>query len=99
MTRRSGVFPVMCPIREPGVGPVAACWPDQKPLRVPSAWPLTVRPPAVSIPRPTPVRVPNAWLEVGCRMLADQLAYISTLDPHRDSHSLAVVQIVSGAVV
>jgi transposase len=41
----------------------------------------------------------NAWLEVGCRMLADQLDYIIGVDPHRDSHSLAVVQIVSGAVV
>jgi transposase len=32
-------------------------------------------------------------------MLADQLDYIVGVDPHRDSHSLAVVQIVSGAVV
>jgi len=32
-------------------------------------------------------------------MLADQLDYIIGVDPHRDSHSLAVVQIVSGAVV
>jgi transposase len=32
-------------------------------------------------------------------MLADQLDYIVGVDPHRDSHSLAVVKIVSGAVV
>jgi hypothetical protein len=32
-------------------------------------------------------------------MLADQLDYMIGVDPHRDSHSLAVVQIVSGAVV
>jgi hypothetical protein len=32
-------------------------------------------------------------------MLADQLDYIIGVDPHCDSHSLAVVQIVSGAVV
>ena len=32
-------------------------------------------------------------------MLADQLDYIVGVDPHRDSHALAVVQIVSGAVV
>ena len=32
-------------------------------------------------------------------MLADQLDYIVGVDPHRDSHSLAVVQFVSGAVV
>ena len=32
-------------------------------------------------------------------MLADQLDYIVGVDPHRDSHSLAVVQIVSGVVV
>src|SRR5436309_12953015 len=32
-------------------------------------------------------------------MLADQLDYVVGVDPHRDSHSLAVVHIVSGAVV
>jgi transposase len=32
-------------------------------------------------------------------MLADQLDYVVGVDPHRDSHALAVVQIVSGAVV
>src|SRR4051794_25253140 len=32
-------------------------------------------------------------------MLADQLDYIIGVDPYRDSHSLAVVQVVSGAVV
>jgi transposase len=32
-------------------------------------------------------------------MLADQLDYIVGVDPHRDSHSLAVVHILSGAVV
>ena len=32
-------------------------------------------------------------------MLADQLDYIIGVDPHRDTHSLAVVQVVSGVVV
>ncbi len=32
-------------------------------------------------------------------MLADQLDYIVGVDPHRDTHSLAVVHVVSGAVV
>jgi len=32
-------------------------------------------------------------------MLADQLDYIIGVDPHRDTHALAVVQVVSGAVV
>ena len=32
-------------------------------------------------------------------MLADQLDYIIGVDPHRDSHALAVVHVVSGAVV
>ena len=32
-------------------------------------------------------------------MLADQLDYVIGVDPHRDSHALAIVQIVSGAVV
>ena len=32
-------------------------------------------------------------------MLADQLDYVIGVDPHRDSHALAIVQVVSGAVV
>ena len=32
-------------------------------------------------------------------MLADQLDYVVGVDPHRDSHALAVVQVVSGVVV
>jgi len=32
-------------------------------------------------------------------MLADQLDYMIGVDPHRDSHALAVVQVISGAVV
>ena len=32
-------------------------------------------------------------------MLADQLDYVVGIDPHRDSHALAVVQVVSGVVV
>jgi transposase len=32
-------------------------------------------------------------------MLADQLDYVIGVDPHRDSHALAVVQVVSGVVV
>ena len=32
-------------------------------------------------------------------MLADQLDYIVGVDPHRDTHALAVVHVLSGAVV
>ncbi len=32
-------------------------------------------------------------------MLADQLDYIVGVDPHRDSHALAIVHVVSGVVV
>src|SRR3989442_15669051 len=32
-------------------------------------------------------------------MLADRLDYVVGVDPHRDSHALAVVQVVSGAVL
>jgi hypothetical protein len=32
-------------------------------------------------------------------MLADQLDYVVGVDPHRDAHALAVVDVVSGAVV
>src|SRR5918994_4466507 len=37
------------------------------------------------------------WRSV--RMLADQLDYVVGVDPHRDAHALAVVEVVSGAVV
>src|SRR2546428_11772880 len=55
-------------------------------------------PPAVSTSRPTPECVPQPRLEVEV-MLADQLDYVVGVDPHRDSHALAVVQVVSGAVL
>src|SRR5437762_9006399 len=32
-------------------------------------------------------------------MLADQLDYVIGVDPHRDAHAIAVVEVVSGAVV
>ena len=32
-------------------------------------------------------------------MLADEVDYVVGVDPHRDSHALAVVHVVSGAVV
>ncbi len=32
-------------------------------------------------------------------MLADQLDYVVGVDPHRDTHALAIVHVVSGAVV
>ena len=32
-------------------------------------------------------------------MLADQLDYVVGVDPHRDSHALAVVEVRTGAVV
>jgi hypothetical protein len=32
-------------------------------------------------------------------MLADQLDYVVAVDPHRDSHALAVLHMLNGAVV
>jgi hypothetical protein len=32
-------------------------------------------------------------------MLADQLDYVVGVDPHRDSHALAIVHVRSGAIV
>src|SRR6266705_4476863 len=55
-------------------------------------------PPAVSPPGRHRMCPPTLGLEVS-RMLADQLDYVVGVDPHRDSHALAVVQVVSGAVV
>src|SRR6266481_285676 len=42
--------------------------------------------------------VPQPGLEVEV-MLADEVDYVVGVDPHRDSHALAVVHVVSGAVV
>jgi hypothetical protein len=42
---------------------------------------------------------PTLGLEVSQRMLADQLDYMIGVDPHRDSHALAVVHVISGAIV
>src|SRR6059036_1609746 len=42
---------------------------------------------------------PTLGLEVGQRVLADQLDYVVGVDPHRDSHALAVVHVISGAIV
>src|SRR3954453_13149109 len=42
---------------------------------------------------------PTLGLEVSQRMLAAQLDFVIGVDPHRDSHALAVVQVISGARV
>src|SRR5713226_516866 len=55
-------------------------------------------PPAVSTSRPAPECVPQPRLEVEV-MLADEVDYVVGVDPHRDSHALAVVHVVSGAVL
>src|SRR6266542_6632103 len=55
-------------------------------------------PPAVSPPDRHRMCPPTLGLEVS-RMLADQLDYVVGVDPHRDSHALAVVEVISGAVV
>ena len=43
--------------------------------------------------------VPQRWAGGRLRMLADQLDYVVGVDPHRDSHALAVVEVRSGVVV
>src|SRR2546428_8615560 len=56
-------------------------------------------PPAVSTPDRHRMCPPTLRLEVSQRMLADQLDYVIGVDPHRDSHALAVVHVISGAIV
>src|SRR5881409_2843022 len=56
-------------------------------------------PPAVSTPDRHRMCPPTLGLEVGSRMLADQLDYVVGVDPHRDSHALAIVEVVTGAVL
>src|SRR6266516_1207104 len=55
-------------------------------------------PSAVSTQTDTGSCPPMLGLEVS-RMLADQLDYVVGVDPHRDSHALVVVHVVSGVVV
>src|SRR5438094_515845 len=55
-------------------------------------------PPAVSPPDRHRMCPPTLGLAVS-RMLADQLDYVIGVDPHRDSHALAVVHVISGAIV
>src|SRR3954468_8128355 len=98
MTPFAGVLRVMCPGGETGAGLASACWPDQKPVRLVGRDPSqSCR--AVFHPRPTPDVSPNAWAGGRLRMLADQLDYVVGVDPHRDSHALAVVHVRSGVVV
>ena len=92
-----GVFPVMCPGEETGAGLAPACWPDQKPVR---PWGVTRHSPAASglHPQTGTGVVPQPGLEV-VRMLADELDFVVGVDPHRDSHAVAVVEVRSGVVV
>src|SRR6266566_5072524 len=98
MTRAVGVFPVMCPSGETGAGLAPACWPDQKPVRVVARDPSQFCRQRSQSPDRHRMCPPTLGLEVS-RMLADQLDYVVGVDPHRDSHALAVVQVVSGAVL
>src|SRR6266511_4044626 len=56
-------------------------------------------PPAVSNLQTGTGCVPQRWAGGRLRMLADEVDFVVGVDPHRDSHALAVVEVVSGAVV
>jgi hypothetical protein len=87
----------MCPSGETGAGLAPACWPDQKPVRL-VGRDRHSRAARGFHPRPTPELVPQPRLEMDW-MLADQVDYVVGVDPHRDSHALAIVHVLSGAVV
>src|SRR6266508_6542537 len=99
MTRSAGVFRVICPGGEAGAGLAPACWPDQKPVRPVRGVTRHSRAACGFPPQTDTGCVPQrvGWRSV--RMLADQLDYVVGVDPHRDLHALAVVHVLSGAVV
>src|SRR6266536_3245260 len=68
------------------------------PVICPDSEPGAGLAPAVFTPRPTPECVPQPGLEV-IWMLADQLDYVIGVDPHRDTHALAIVDVRTGGVV
>ena len=92
MTRCADVFPVICPGEEAGAGLAPACWPDQKPVR---ACERVTRHSSAARglhPQTGTGVCPPTWAGGRLRMLADQLDYVVGVDPHRDSHALAVVR-------
>src|SRR5436190_19068573 len=100
MTAVARVFPVICPS---GERPVPAWRPLAGLIRSLSACERVTRHSSAARgfhPQTDTGSCPPTFrLEVGERMLADQLDYVVGVDPHRDSHALAVVDVVSGAVV
>src|SRR6266511_4101663 len=98
MTRCCCVFPVMCPSGEAGAGLAPACWPDQKPVR-PFLGATHHSSAARGLhPQTGTGGVPQPGLEVSW-MLADQLDYVIGVDPHRDTHALAIVDVRTGGIV
>src|SRR4249920_2472622 len=88
----------MCPSEEAGAGLAPACWPDQKPVRPLRRDPSQSCRPWFHPQTGTGVDAPNlGWRSV--RMLADELDYVLGVDPHRDTHALAVVDVRSGGVL
>src|SRR2546423_861757 len=95
MTPLAGSLVGICPGEETGASLAPACWPDQKPVR-----PLRTRhsPAASGLHlRPAPELSPSyCWRSL--RMLADELDFVVGVDPHRDSHAIAVVEVRTGLV-
>src|SRR5262249_39846967 len=88
----------MCPDEEAGGGLAPARWPDQKPVR---PWGVTRHSPAAWGLRPqtgTGIVPPTGRLEVE-GMLADELDFVVGVDPHRDTHALAIVQAATAAAL
>ena len=84
----------MCPGGEAGAGLAPACWPDQKPVRLVRRDPSQFCRPRFH-PQTDTGCVPQRWAGGQSGMLADQLDYVVGVDPHRDSHALAVVEVAA----
>src|SRR6266581_6014381 len=98
MTPLAGVLVGICPSEEAGASLAPAGWPDQKPVRPVGRDPSQSCRQRFSSPGRHRILSPNlGWRSF--EMLAEELDFVVGVDPHRDEHAIAVVEVRSGVLV